>query len=46
MDRTTLEGSCLCGAVKYEANGEAKRFTNRFLRHLRQPPAAPGCRRR
>jgi len=26
MTQTTLKGSCLCGAVKYEASGEAKRF--------------------
>jgi hypothetical protein len=26
MTRTTLEGSCLCGAVTYAATGEAKRF--------------------
>ena len=26
MTRTTLKGSCLCGAVKYEVTGEAKRF--------------------
>ena len=24
--QTTLKGSCLCGAVKYEVTGEAKRF--------------------
>jgi hypothetical protein len=26
MTQTTLKGSCLCGAVKYEAVGEAQRF--------------------
>jgi hypothetical protein len=26
MTQTTLKGSCLCGVVKYEASGEAKRF--------------------
>jgi len=26
MTQTTLKGSCLCGAVKYEVTGEAKRF--------------------
>ena len=26
MNETTLKGSCLCGAVKYEVTGEAKRF--------------------
>ena len=26
MSQTTLKGSCLCGAVKYEVSGEAKRF--------------------
>ena len=26
MTKTTLKGSCLCGAVKYEVTGEAKRF--------------------
>ena len=26
MTQTTLKGTCLCGAVKYEASGEAKRF--------------------
>ena len=26
MTQTTLKGSCLCGAVKYEATGEPKRF--------------------
>jgi hypothetical protein len=26
MTQTTLKGSCLCGAVKYEARGEPKRF--------------------
>jgi len=26
MSNTTLKGSCLCGAVKYEVTGEAKRF--------------------
>jgi len=26
MTQTTLNGSCLCGAVKYEASGEPKRF--------------------
>jgi hypothetical protein len=26
MTQTTLKGSCLCGAVKYEVTGEATRF--------------------
>lgn len=26
MDPTSLKGSCLCGAVKYEVAGESKRF--------------------
>ncbi len=26
MSKTTLKGSCLCGAVKYEVTGEATRF--------------------
>jgi hypothetical protein len=26
MSQTTLKGSCLCGAVTYEASGEPKRF--------------------
>ena len=26
MSETILKGSCLCGAVKYEVTGEAKRF--------------------
>jgi hypothetical protein len=26
MSQITLKGSCLCGAVKYEVAGEAKRF--------------------
>ncbi len=26
MTETTLKGSCLCGAVKYEVTGEPKRF--------------------
>ncbi|KPK14844.1 MAG: aldehyde-activating protein [Betaproteobacteria bacterium SG8_41] len=26
MTQTTLKGSCLCGAVKYEVTGETKRF--------------------
>ena len=26
MSTTTLKGSCLCGAVKYEVTGEATRF--------------------
>ena len=26
MNEITLTGSCLCGAVKYEVTGEAKRF--------------------
>lgn len=26
MTQTTLNGSCLCGAVKYVVSGEAKRF--------------------
>ena len=26
MPQSTLEGSCLCGAVKYQVTGEAKRF--------------------
>ena len=26
MTQTTLKGSCLCGAVKYEVTGEPKRF--------------------
>ena len=26
MAETSLKGSCLCGAVKYEVTGEAKRF--------------------
>ncbi len=26
MMQTTLKGSCLCGAVKYEVSGESKRF--------------------
>lgn len=26
MTQSTLKGSCLCGAVQYEASGEAKRF--------------------
>jgi len=26
MTQTTLKGSCLCGAVKFEASGEPKRF--------------------
>jgi hypothetical protein len=26
MTHSTLQGSCLCGAVKYEVTGEAKRF--------------------
>jgi hypothetical protein len=26
MEQTTLRGSCLCGGVKYEVTGEAKRF--------------------
>jgi len=28
MSQTTLKGSCLCGAVKYEAIGEPKRFVH------------------
>jgi hypothetical protein len=26
MTQTTLKGSCLCGAVKYEVSGEPRRF--------------------
>jgi hypothetical protein len=26
MTQTTLKGSCLCGAVKYEVSGDSKRF--------------------
>lgn len=26
MTQTVLKGSCLCGAVRYEASGDAKRF--------------------
>jgi hypothetical protein len=26
MSQTTLKGSCLCGAVKYEVTGEPRRF--------------------
>lgn len=26
MTQTVVKGSCLCGAVRYEASGEAKRF--------------------
>jgi hypothetical protein len=26
MSKSTLKGSCLCGAVKYEVTGEPKRF--------------------
>ncbi len=26
MTQTTLKGSCLCGAVKYDVTGETKRF--------------------
>jgi hypothetical protein len=26
MTQTTLKGSCLCGAVRYEVSGEPKRF--------------------
>jgi hypothetical protein len=28
MTQTTLSGSCLCGAVKYEVSGEATRFVH------------------
>lgn len=26
MEQTTLNGSCLCGAVRYETSGDAQRF--------------------
>ena len=44
MTQTTLKGSCLCGAVKYEVTGEAKRFTNQFCATCgsRLPRQAPG----
>jgi hypothetical protein len=28
MNQSTLRGSCLCGAVKYEVSGEPKRFVH------------------
>lgn len=36
MDRMTLRGSCLCGAVSYEASGEPVRFYHCHCRRCRK----------
>lgn len=36
MTQTTLRGSCLCGAVKYEVTGEPKRFVHRHCSRCRK----------
>jgi hypothetical protein len=36
MTNSTLQGSCLCGAVKYEVSGEPKRFYHCHCKRCRK----------
>lgn len=36
MSEVTVEGSCLCGSVKYRATGEAKRFSHCHCQRCRK----------